>query len=196
MLEVLRDIAEVVEVAPAEPDIWIGIVLVFLPPLFLLIGRLLRLDAFGSLLLLDQEWRVLILLVTPIAVLVRLLEEFGLLLRDDEIVLLRALLNLLRRVEIGSEGVILVVQVHILEVVQKPIIIQIVFMVLFLRWLEVLGLHSPIENGRALDVDLPHELVSKIASNIQVEVRVLPGSFDFFKIVRLLLVLVILLDRE
>ena len=63
-------------------------------------------------------------------------------------------------VYVGGEGVILIVQILVLEVVQKPVIVQIVFLILFLGWrskyifiilflgwLKLLRLRPSIKNG-------------------------------------------------
>ena len=184
----MRDITEIIKVAPAKPNIRIRIVLIFLPSFFLLVWSLFWLDAFAPLLL-YEKWRIVILLVAAITILVDFLVElvefrvlFG-----DETVFLRALLGLLRCVYVGGEGVSLVVEIHLLKVVQKPIIIQIVFLILFR--------HPTIKDGRILNIHLPHKLFSKIALKVQAQIWMLAGPFDFFKFL-LLFFVVILLGRE
>lgn len=111
---------------------------------------------------------------------------------------MRARFHLLRCVYVGGEGVILIVQILVLEVVQKPVIVQIVFLILFLGWLKLLRLRPSIKDGRILDIHLPHKLLPKVAFNVQVQVRLLrPRTFNFFKILLLFfLILIILLCGE
>ena len=109
---------------------------------------------------------------------------------------MRARFHLLRSY-IGGEGIILIVEILVLEVVQKPVIVKIIFLILFLGWLKLLRLRPSIKDGRILDIHLPHKLFPKVAFNVQVQIRLLrPRTFNFFKILLLFFLVIILLCGE